>query len=86
MSIGIDIGKYSIKIVELANDKENHVPYCYRINSSKGSATPKDFLRRKYFDISEFKSIGLFEIIFSIRKYLKMIKFLKDQIKSINYD
>jgi len=46
----------------------------------------KDFLRRKYFDISEFKSIGLFEIIFSIRKYLKMIKFLKDQIKSINYD
>ena len=29
-----------------ANDKENHVPACYRINSSKGSATPKDFLRR----------------------------------------
>ena len=29
-----------------ANDKENHVPSCYRINSSKGSATPKDFLRR----------------------------------------
>ena len=31
---------------EFANDKENHVPVCYRINSSKGSATPKDFLRR----------------------------------------
>ena len=31
---------------EFANDKENHVPACYRINSSKGSATPKDFLRR----------------------------------------
>ena len=29
-----------------ANDKENHVPSCYRINSSKGSGTPKDFLRR----------------------------------------
>lgn len=31
---------------EFANDKENHVPACHRINSSKGSATPKDFLRR----------------------------------------
>ena len=28
---------------EFANDKENHVPACHRINSSKGSATPKDF-------------------------------------------
>tara|TARA_B100000886_G_C20388060_1_gene476982 strand:+ start:532 stop:990 length:459 start_codon:yes stop_codon:yes gene_type:complete len=31
---------------EFANDKENHVPACHRINSSKGSATPKVFLRR----------------------------------------
>jgi hypothetical protein len=31
---------------DFANDKENHVPACHRINSSKGSATPKDFLRR----------------------------------------
>ena len=31
---------------EFANDKENHVPACHRINSSKGSATPKDFLIR----------------------------------------
>ena len=31
---------------DFANDKENHVPSCYRINSSKGSTTPKDFLRR----------------------------------------
>ena len=31
---------------DFANDKENHVPSCYRINSSKGSATPKVFLRR----------------------------------------
>ena len=30
---------------EFANDKENHGPACHRINSSKGSATPKDFLR-----------------------------------------
>ena len=31
---------------DFANDKENHVPSCYRINSSKGSGTPKDFLRK----------------------------------------
>ena len=29
-----------------ANDKSNHVPSCVRVNSSKGSAGPKDFLRR----------------------------------------
>jgi hypothetical protein len=29
-----------------ANDKANHVPSCGRVNTSKGSAGPKDFLRR----------------------------------------
>jgi hypothetical protein len=29
-----------------ANDKANHVPSCGRVNSSKGSVGPKDFLRR----------------------------------------
>jgi hypothetical protein len=29
-----------------ANDKSNHVPSCGRVNSSKGSAGPKDFLRK----------------------------------------
>ena len=29
-----------------ANDKDNHVPSCGRVNSSKGSAVPSDFLRR----------------------------------------
>jgi hypothetical protein len=29
-----------------ANDKANHVPSCGRVNSSKCSAVPKDFLRR----------------------------------------
>ena len=31
-----------------ANDKANHVPSCGRVNSSKGSAGPKDFLRRSH--------------------------------------
>ena len=29
-----------------ANDSANHVPSCGRVNSFKGSALPKDFLRR----------------------------------------
>jgi hypothetical protein len=29
-----------------ANDRSNHVPSCGRVNSSKGSVGPKDFLRR----------------------------------------
>ncbi|MDG0969724.1 MAG: hypothetical protein P8O06_07795 [Porticoccaceae bacterium] len=29
-----------------ANDRFNHVPACSRVNSSKGSAGPHDFLRR----------------------------------------
>ena len=29
-----------------ANDRRNHFPSCGRVNSSKGSAVPKDFLRR----------------------------------------
>ena len=44
-----DSGAYmwdSKKKEKFANDKRNHVQSCYKINSSKGSATPKDFLRR----------------------------------------
>jgi hypothetical protein len=29
-----------------ANDRDNHLPSCSSVNSSKGSAGPKDFLRR----------------------------------------
>ena len=29
-----------------ANDRDNHVPSCGPVNSSKGSAVPSDFLRR----------------------------------------
>ena len=31
---------------KFANDKLNHVASCTNINSSKGSSTPKDFLRK----------------------------------------
>ncbi len=50
-----------------------------------GSRTSK-YLKNKYFDISDFKSIGLTEVLISIPKYLKMINFLKKKIIEKNYD
>ena len=46
----------------------------------------KKFLTNKYFDISDFKSIGLIEVLFSIRKYISMINYLKNKILKHNYD
>ena len=44
------------------------------------------YFRDKYFDISDFKSIGLVEVLISIPKYLKMINFLKKEIIKNDYD
>ncbi len=44
------------------------------------------FINNKFYDISHFKSIGLFEIIISLSKYIKMIKFLSKKIFTNNYD
>ena len=46
----------------------------------------EQFLNFKFFDISEFKSIGLIEILFSIKKFLNMINFLTNKIIENNYD
>ena len=44
------------------------------------------YITNKIYDLSEFKSIGFFEIILSISKYLKMIKSLKNYIIKNDYD
>ncbi len=44
------------------------------------------FIKKKFYDISDFKSIGLIEIILSLPKYIKMIRHLKRQIFKNNYD
>ena len=51
---------------KFSNDKSNHVSACYRVNSSKDSATPKVFLRRS----SDQK--GLDYKIKSFCKYLEI--------------
>jgi len=44
------------------------------------------YVTNKFYDLSLFKSIGVFEILLSILKYLKMIKNLKKEIIQNNYD
>jgi len=50
-----------------------------------GSKSAK-YLRKKYFDISEFKSMGLIEVILSLSKYIKIISFLVEKIILNKYD
>ena len=57
----------------------------YEIDGVCGKQSEK-FITNKFYDLSEFKSIGFFEIIFSISKYFKMIKNLKNFIIKNNYD
>ena len=46
----------------------------------------KKYLRKKFFDIKEFKSMGLFEIIISIYKYLNILNYLTKKIMLNKYD
>ena len=57
----------------------------FNIDGICGERSSKYF-RNKFFDISNFKSIGLLEILISLPKYIKMINFLKTKIIQENYD
>ncbi len=49
-------------------------------------ARSEKYFSNKFYDISDFKSIGLIEILLSLWKYIKMINFLKSSILKKNYD
>ena len=55
------------------------------IDGVGGSKSTKYF-RKKYFDISEFKAMGIVEVLFSLSKYIKIINFLSKEIISNKYD
>ena len=57
----------------------------YQFDGVCGEQSEK-YISNKIYDLSEFKSIGLFEIILSISKYLKMIRRLKKYIIKNDYD
>ncbi len=57
----------------------------YQFDGVCGKQSEK-YISNKIYDLSEFKSIGLFEILLSILKYLKMIRRLKNYIIKNDYD
>ncbi len=61
-------------------DLNNH-----NVDGVCGSRSEK-FLRNKFFDISDFKSIGLLEVLISLPKYISMINYLKNIIIQNQYD
>ncbi len=57
----------------------------FQVDGVCGKQSEK-YISSKIYDLSEFKSIGFFEIILSLSKYLKMIKNLKNYIIKNDYD
>ncbi len=57
----------------------------FQIDGVCGKQSEK-YIDNKIYDLSKFKSIGLFEIILSLPKYLKMITNLKKHIIKNKYD
>tara|TARA_Y100001970_G_scaffold277985_1_gene383009 strand:+ start:99 stop:1226 length:1128 start_codon:yes stop_codon:yes gene_type:complete len=57
----------------------------FQVDGVCGKQSEK-YITNKIYDLSEFKSIGFFEIILSITKYLKMIRNIKNYIISGDYD
>ena len=51
-----------------------------------GGSKMAPYLTNHYYSLKDFKSLGILEIIFSIRKYLNMISFLIKKIFSNEYD
>ena len=44
------------------------------------------YLNKQFFSLNDFNTMGIFEVLFSIRKFIKMIKYLTNIIKNNNYD
>jgi len=44
------------------------------------------YLNKQFFSLNDFNTMGIFEVLFSIRKFIKMIKYLANIIKNNNYD
>jgi len=51
-----------------------------------GGSKMKPYMRNQYYSVNEFKSIGIFEILFSIKKYIKIINILSKLIINKNYN
>ncbi len=51
-----------------------------------GGTKMKPYMAHQFYNLKDFKSIGIIEIIFSLKKYIGMMKRLKEIITIKNYD
>jgi len=51
-----------------------------------GGAKMKPFMQNQFYSLKDFKSMGIIEILFSIKKYLKIINSLSKYIAKHKYD
>ncbi len=75
---GDNIGK---NIISNLIDKSNSSTF-----NGVGGTKMLPFMNNQYFSLKDFKSIGLIEIIFSIKKYIYMINKLSNLIIDNNFD
>ena len=75
---GDNIGSCIIKELLIKNKNINF--------DGVGGSKISPYLNNQYFSLNDFKSIGIFEILLSLKKYIKMIIFLSKKIISKNYD
>ena len=51
-----------------------------------GGTKMKPFMKNQFYSLKDFKSIGIIEILFSIKKYLRIINSLSNYIVKHKYD
>ena len=51
-----------------------------------GGSLMSKYLNKQYFSLKDFNAMGIFEIFFSIKKFIKMINYLVNQILITKYD
>ena len=75
---GDNIGYNLIKEILKTNDQI--------IFEGVGGEKMSIYLNTQFFSLKDFNTMGIFEVLFSIRKFIKMIKYLANIIKNNNYD
>ena len=60
--------------------------YPHLIFEGVGGSKMKPYMKKQFYSLKDFKSLGVFEIIFSIKKYINIINFLVKLIIKNKYD
>ena len=75
---GDNIGYNLIKEILKSNDQI--------IFEGVGGEKMSNYLNTQFFSLKDFNTMGIFEVLFSIKRFIKMIKYLANIIKNNNYD